>query len=95
MRATAHFEWADGTKVQIPCNWNEDGSIAEGSGIAQRIYLSDEFARAWDSDPLRFEVRSDDDPRIAREIHFDAQRGAIRTDPLRRRSRSACQTPLP
>jgi hypothetical protein len=93
MRATAHFEWTDGTKVQVPCNWNEDGSIAEGSGIGQRIYLSDEFARAWDSEPLRFVVSADDDPRIAREILFDPARGAIHTEPLRRASRSACHTP--
>jgi len=93
MKASANFEWADGTRVQIPCNWNDDGSVAEGSGIAHRIYLSDEFAKAWESDPVRFELRSDDDPRIAREIHFDAALGAIRTDPLKRRSRSACQTP--
>jgi hypothetical protein len=93
MKATAHFEWADGTKVEVPCNWNEDGSVAEGSGIAHRIYLSDEFARAWESDPVRFELRSDEDPRIAREIQFDAARGAIHTDPLKLRSRSACHTP--
>ena len=79
--------------VAIPCNWNDDGSIAEGSGIAQRIYLSDEFARAWESDPVRFAVRLDSDPRIEREIEFDAALGAIRTDPLRRGNRSACRTP--
>lgn len=93
MKATAHFEWADGTSVRIACNWNEDGSIAEGSGIAQRIYLSDEFAKAWESEPVRFVVRADDDPRIERAIEFDAGLGAIRTDPLKRRSRSACHTP--
>jgi hypothetical protein len=93
VKATAHFEWADGTKVRIPCNWNDDGSIAEGTGIAQRIYLSDEFAKAWDSDPARFVVISDADPRIAREILFDAARGAIHTLPLKGRSRSACHTP--
>jgi hypothetical protein len=93
MRATALFAWADGTVVEVPCNWNEDGSIAEGSGIAQRIYLSDEFAKAWDSDPLRFVVRSNDDPRLEREIQFDAARGAIHTHPLKLRSRSACSTP--
>ncbi len=93
MKATAHFEWSDGTIVRIACNWNDDGSIAEGSGIAQRIYLSDEFAKAWESDPLRFVVHSDADPRIAREIEFDATLGAIRTDPLRRGNRSACKTP--
>ncbi len=93
MKATAHFEWADGTKVRIACNWNEDGSIAEGTGIGQRIYLSDEFSRAWESDPVRFMVCADADPRIARELHFDAARGAVHSDPLRRRSRSACRTP--
>lgn len=93
MRATAHFEWADGTKVQIACHWNADGSIAEGSGIAQRIYLSDEFATAWESDPVRFVVCSDDEPRITREILFDAALGAIHTDPPKRRSRAACSTP--
>ncbi len=93
MKATAHFEWDDGTSISIPCHWNEDGSIAEGSGIAQRIYLSDEFARAWESDPVRFVIRSDDDPRIEREIQFDAVHGAIHTDPLRRANRSACHTP--
>jgi hypothetical protein len=93
MKATAHFEWTDGTKVQVPCNWNEDGSIAEGSGIAQRIYVSDEFAKAWESDPARFEVRSDEDPRIAREILFDPASGAIHTGPLKLRSKSACHTP--
>jgi hypothetical protein len=77
----------------VACNWNEDGSIAEGSGIAHRIYLSDEFAKAWESDPVRFAVHSDEDPRIAREIRFDAALGAIHTDPLKRRSRSACETP--
>jgi hypothetical protein len=94
MKATAHFEWADGTKVQVSCHWNDDGSIAEGTGIAQRIYLSDEFAKAWKSDPVRFVVSADDDPRIAREILFDAGRAAIYTDPLRLRSRSACHTPF-
>ena len=93
MRAMARFAWADGTVVEIPCHWNEDGSIAEGSGIAQRIYLSDEFARAWESEPLRFEVRSVDDPRLAREIEFDATRGTIHTPALRLRARSACSTP--
>ncbi len=93
MRARARFAWADGTVVEIPCHWNEDGTIAEGSGIAQRIYLSDEFARAWESDPLRFEVRAEDDPRLSREIEFDAARGAIQTQPLRLRGRSACSTP--
>jgi len=94
VRATAHFEWADGTVVEIPCSWNKDGSIAEGSGIAHRIYLSDEFARAWESDPVRFEVRSLEDPRLAREIQFDAGRGTIHTLPLKLRSKSACSTPL-
>lgn len=93
MRATAHFAWADGTVVEIPCHWNEDGSIAEGSGIAQRIYLSDEFARAWESEPLRFEVRSAEDPRLTREIEFDAARGAIYTQALKLRGRRACSTP--
>jgi len=93
MKATARFEWTDGTRVEVPCHWNEDGSIAEGSGIAHRIYLSDEFAKAWESDPLRFAVRSDDDPRIEREILFDPAQGAIHTLPLRLRSRTACQTP--
>jgi len=93
MKATAHFEWVDGTKIQIPCNWNEDGSIAEGSGIGQRIYLSDEFASAWDSDPARFVVICNDDPRLAREILFDPALGAIHTQPLKLRGRSACQTP--
>jgi len=78
--------------IRIPCHWNEDGSVAEGSGIAQRVYLSDEFAKAWESDPLRFVVQSDADPRIEREIEFDATLGAIRTRPLKRRSRSACHT---
>jgi hypothetical protein len=95
MKATAHFEWTDGTRIAIACNWHEDGSIAEGSGIAQRIYLSDEFATAWQSDPLRFVVCSDEDPRIAREILFDAALGAIHTQALKRRSRSACHTPKP
>jgi hypothetical protein len=94
MKASAHFEWSDGTKVRIPCNWNEDGSVAEGSGIAQRIYLSDEFAKAWESDPVRFVVISDDDPRIEREILFDPALGAIHTQPLKIRSRTACGTPL-
>jgi len=94
MKAIAHFEWADGTVVEVPCNWNEDGSIAEGSGIAHRIYLSDEFAQAWESDPVRFEVRSDDDPRLAREIQFDATSGAIHTHALKLRSKSACSTPF-
>lgn len=93
VKATANFAWTDGTRVQIGCNWNEDGSVAEGSGIAHRVYLSDEFAAAWESDPLRFELRSDEDPRIAREIQFDAASGAIYTEPLKRRSRSACHTP--
>ena len=94
MKATAHFEWTDGTKVRIACNWNADGSIAEGSGIAQRIYLSDEFAKAWESDAARFVVCSDDDPRIERAIEFDAARGTIFTQPLKRLTRSACYTPL-
>lgn len=94
MKATAHFEWSDGTQVRIPCHWNEDGSIAEGSGIAQRIYLSDEFAAAWESDPVRFVVTCDDDPRIEREILFDPALGSVHTVALKRRSRSACHTPL-
>lgn len=93
MQAIAHFSWTDGTTVEIPCNWNDDGSIAEGTGIGQRIYLSDEFARAWDSEPLRFIVRSVEDPRLEREIEFDATRAAIHTQPLRLRKRSACSTP--
>jgi hypothetical protein len=93
MQATAHFEWGDGTKIEIACHWNEDGSIAEGSGIAQRIYFSDEFAAAWESDPVRFVVRSDEDPRIERELLLDTASGAIHTQPLKRRSKSACHTP--
>ena len=93
MKATAYFEWSDGTSVRFPCNWNDDGSIAEGSVIAHRIYLSDEFAKAWESDPLRFVVRADDDPRQAREIEFDHARATIHTLPLKRGNRSACHTP--
>lgn len=93
MKATAHFEWSDGTRLAIPCNWNADGSIAEGSVIAHRIYVSDEFSKAWESDPVRFVVSSDEDPRLARAIEFDHARATIFTAALKLRSRSACRTP--
>lgn len=83
MKATAHFEWDNGTKASFPCNWEENGNIAEAEEIAAEIYFNenDKYEKEWNGELLKAFVCSDKDENLRKNLHFDAMAGIVYASP--------------